>query len=257
VSQDKQVYTRYKWFMGFLVPILILVVWQWWTSINRAVSIVIPPPSRVVGTLYDLLGKGELFSHIGITLYRLLAGFLIGGAVATILGIMTGYFQTVRVLIDPLLQGLRSIPSMAWVPLFILWFGIYETSKITLIAVGVLFPVYLNLMTGIQQVDRKLIEMGKVYGLNGISLIRHIYLPATLPAYLVGLRGGLGLGWMFVVAAEIMGATKGLGFLMIQGEMTGRPEVIIASIILFAMLGKMTDAFLIWLERRVLQWKNV
>src|SRR5690606_33622939 len=149
-----------------------------------------------------------------------------------------------RELLDPLLQSLRSIPSIAWVPLFILWLGIYEASKITLIAVGVFFPVYLNLMSGIQGVDRKLVEVGRVYNFTGWRLVRKVLLPATLPSYVVGLRGGLGFGWMFVVAAEYMGASEGVGYLLLDGQQTGRAAIIIAAIILFAILGKGTDAIL-------------
>lgn len=159
-------------------------------------------------------------------------------------------------LLDPLLQALRNIPSLAWVPLFILWMGIYETSKVTLIAVGVFFPVYLNLMSGIQGVDRKLVEVGKVYRLNWLQLIQRVFLPATLPSYIVGLRSGLGLGWMFVVAAEIMGASQGLGFLLIDGQTTGRPDLIVASILLFAVLGKLSDLGLEIVSKRLLHWQD-
>lgn len=134
--------------------------------------------------------------------------------------------------------------------------GIYETSKIALIAVGVFFPVYLNLMSGVQGVDRKLVEVGKVYRLNGLKLIRRVFLPATLPAYIVGLRSGLSLGWMFVVAAEIMGASKGLGFLLIDGQATGRPSIVIASILLFAVLGKLTDVAIASVGKRLLYWQD-
>ena len=133
------------------------------------------------------------------------------------------------------------MPSIAWVPLFILWLGIFEASKIALIAVGVFFPVYLNLMSGIQQVDRKLVEVGRIYGYTGFALVWRVLLPATLPFYVTGLRSGLGLGWMFVLAAEFMGASEGLGYLLIDGEQTGRPQIIIGSIMLFAVLGKSCD----------------
>jgi sulfonate transport system permease protein len=145
---------------------------------------------------------------------------------------------------------------MAWVPLFILWMEIYETSKITLIAEGVFFPVYLNLLTGIMGVDRKLIEVGWVHGYKGFRLIWHFFLPATLPPLVVGLRGGLSLGWMFVVAAEIMGASKGLGFLMIDGQTTGRPAIIMTSLVLFAIFGKLTDFIMVWLGNKLLYWQT-
>jgi sulfonate transport system permease protein len=153
-------------------------------------------------------------------------------------------------------QSLRNVPSLAWVPLFILWLGIYELSKVTLIAAGVFFPVYLNLMSGIQSVDRKLVEVGRVYRLSGLKLVRRVLLPATLPAYFVGLRSGLGLGWMFVIAAELMGASKGLGFLLLDGQMTSRPQVIIGSLVLFAILGKLTDVVLVAVGDRFVGWQD-
>jgi len=138
-----------------------------------------------------------------------------------------------------------------------LWMGIKEEPKIALIAVGVFFPVYLNLMTGIQCVDRKLVEVGKIYRLNSWQLIYRVFLPATLPAYIVGLRSGLGLGWMFVVAAELMGASKGLGFLLVDGQTTGRPELTLASILLFAILGKATDSLVGFTTNPLLHWQDV
>jgi sulfonate transport system permease protein len=149
-----------------------------------------------------------------------------------------------------MLQALRNIPSMAWIPLFLLWLGIQEASKVTLIAVGAFFPVYLNLLQGILHIDPRLVEVGRVYGYRRLGLVWHVLLPATLPAYLVGLRGGLGLAWMFVVAAEIMGASRGLGFVMVDGQTSSRADLILASLILFALLGKATDSLLVLVGRR-------
>lgn len=242
--------------IGLLVPFLLLCVWElsgWrgWVRPN-----LLPPPSAVVGTVADLARRGELWGHLEITLLRVLFGFVIGTAAATALGALTGYSMLWRRLLDPMLQALRSIPSIAWVPLFILWLGIFEAAKVTLIAVGVFFPVYLNLMAGIETVDRRLVEVGQVYRFSAWRLISRILVPATLPAYITGLRSGLGLGWMFVVAAEIMGASKGLGFLLIDGEQTGRPALVIAAILLFAALGKLTDMALSLAGRRALAWQD-
>jgi sulfonate transport system permease protein len=138
-------------------------------------------------------------------------------------------------------QAIRAIPSLAWVPLFILWLGIFETSKIALIAVGVFFPVYLGVMGAILSVDRKIVEVGRTFRLSGPAMIRRILLPAVLPAYVVSLRVGLGLGWMFVVAAELIGASEGLGYLLLDGQQLGKPAQILAAIVIFAILGKLTD----------------
>jgi len=210
----------------------------------------LPAPTVIASTIRDLAATGDLWGHLGSTLARVTAGFLLGAAVATALGVLTGASPGLRALLDPMLQALRNIPSMAWIPLFLLWLGIQEASKVTLIAVGAFFPVYLNLLQGILHIDPKLIEVGHVYGYRGLALVRHVLLPATLPAYLVGLRGGLGLAWMFVVAAEIMGASRGLGYVMVDGQTSSRADLILASLILFAVLGKGTDGLLVLVGRR-------
>lgn len=244
------------WVSGLLIPVGLLILWEVLSRLGVLPPNLLPAPSTVAVTLWELTVSGDLFGHIGMTLGRVLVGFFLGTFVATILGALTGYSRAAHRLLDPLLQALRNIPSLAWVPLFILWLGIDELSKVALIAVGIFFPVYLNLMTGIQGVDRKLVEVGRVYRLSQLQLIWRVFLPATLPSYLVGLRSGLGLGWMFVVAAEIMGASRGLGFLLVDGQTTGRPAVIIASILLFAALGKLTDALLAALGRHWLKWQD-
>lgn len=227
--------------MGLILPVIFIVLWEIFSRTGVFPPNWFPAPTKVLGTLGDLARQGELWGHIWITTFRVFAGFIIGGSIATVIGALTGYSSLSRRLLDPLLQALRNIPSMAWVPLFLLWLGIKETSKVTLIAVGVFFPVYLNMLSGILHVDSRLIEVGQVFRLKGVALVRRVILPAMLPSYIVGIRSGLGLGWMFVVAAELMGASKGVGYLMTDGQMTGRPAIIIASILLFAVLGKLTD----------------
>ena len=169
---------------------------------------------------------------------------------------MAGYSGIVRGLIDPSLQGLRAVPSIAWIPLFILWLGIFETSKIALIAVGVFFPVYLGVMGAIVTVDRKIVEVGRVFRLSGAALVRRILLPAVLPSYVVSLRAGLGLGWMFVIAAEFMGASEGLGYLLIDGQQLGKPAEIVAAILAFAVLGKLTDTLIAVAAAPFLRWED-
>jgi sulfonate transport system permease protein len=172
-----------------------------------------PPPSRLFATIVELAKSGELARHIMATLMRMAAGFGLGVIAGTVLGAISGYWGLARALLDPTVQALRAIPSIAWIPLFILWLGIFETSKIALIAAGVFFPVYLGVMGAILSVDRKIVEVGRAFRLSGPAMIRRILLPAVLPAYVVALRVGLGLGWMFVVAAEFMGASEGVGYL--------------------------------------------
>jgi sulfonate transport system permease protein len=243
-------------FQGWLLHLALGLLWEALSRFGVVAPNLLPAPTTVLQTILDMARSGELFRHVGITLYRVILGFGIGTLVATVLGALTGYSRVAHAYLDPLLQALRNIPSIAWVPLFILWLGIYESSKVTLIAVGVFFPVYLNLMSGVQGVDRKLVEVGQIYRLSQVQLVRRVFFPATLPAYLVGLRNGLGLGWMFVVAAELMGASQGLGYLLIDGQTTGRPAVIIGSIVLFALLGKLTDSGLAAISKRLLYWQD-
>ncbi len=244
------------WLRSLLLPCVLLIGWEILSRLGFFPPNLLPSPSAVLAILWEFVLSGELFQHIGITLYRVAVGFVLGSAIATGLGALTGYSRLMRDFLDPLLQSLRNIPSLAWVPLFILWLGIDEKSKIALIAVGAFFPVYLNLMSGIQNVDRKLVEVGKAYRLSDFQLIQRVFLPATLPAYIVGLRSSLGLAWMFVVAAEIMGSSQGLGFLLVDGQTTGRPTVILASILLFAILGKLTDTAIAAIGRRFLDWQD-
>jgi sulfonate transport system permease protein len=234
------------------MPALLLVAWQGLCTCGIFTPDVMPSPVAVVADLSRLWTKGQLFGDIAITTWRVALGFLLGTALATVLGAVVGYSRLAGDYLDPTVQALKAVPSLAWVPLFILWFGIFEVSKVVLIAVGVFFPVYLNLVSGIRSTDRKLVEVGQVNGLGRIDLVRRILVPAALPSYVTGLRAGLALGWMFVIAAELMGASKGLGFLMLDGQMTGRPATIVGALLLFAVAGKISDALLVAVGRRVL-----
>jgi sulfonate transport system permease protein len=210
----------------------------------------------ILATFSELASTGELQRHALATLGRVATGFGFGVAAGTILGALTGYSSPIFRILDPTLQALRAIPSIAWVPLFILWLGIFETSKVTLIAVGVFFPVYLGVMGAVMSVDRKIVEVGRVFRLSGAAMIRRILLPAVLPAYVLALRSGLGLGWMFVVAAEFMGASEGLGFLLVDGQQLGKPAQIVAAITAFAVIGKLTDWLVAAAAAPWLRWED-
>jgi len=242
--------------LGLLLPVGLalaweIIVWRGWSN-----GRLVPPPSKVFATIMELANSGELARHITATLTRVAAGFGLGVIAGTTLGAVSGYWGLARRLLDPTVQALRAIPSIAWVPLFILWLGIFETSKIALIAVGVFFPVYLGVMGAILSVDRKIVEVGRIFRLSGPAMIRRILLPAVLPAYVVALRVGLGLGWMFVVAAELLGASEGLGYLLIDGQQLGKPAQIVAAIVVFAVIGKTTDWMLSAAAAPFLRWED-
>ncbi|MBX0359614.1 ABC transporter permease [Halobacillus sp. Nhm2S1] len=242
--------------LGLILPVFIILLWEYASRSGWVAPHLLPSPTTVVNEMAALAQGGELLGHITITLYRVFAGFLAGAIAAVLLGAATGYVKVIHQLLDPMLQALRAIPSLAWVPLFVLWIGIGEASKITLVAVGVFFPVYLNLTSGIQGIDRKLIEVGRIYNFTSLQQIKKIILPAALPSFIVGLRSGLSLGWMFVVAAELLGASQGLGYLMVYGQNTSAPSLVIGSIILFAIFGKITDEILKRIQTKTLKWQD-
>jgi sulfonate transport system permease protein len=243
--------------LGLVLPVTLGIVWEYVVRMGWASGRLAPPPSVIFAEFVDLARTGDLQRNTLVTLARVAAGFGIGVTVATIVGAAAGYSPLVRRLLDPSLQALRAIPSIAWVPLFVLWLGIYEGSKVTLIAVGVFFPVYLGLMGAIQSVDRKLVEVGRAFRLSGFAMVRRILLPAVMPAYVISLRSGLGLGWMFVVAAELLGASEGLGYLLTDGEQLGKPAEIIAAIVAFAVVGKATDWLIALAAAPFLRWEDV
>lgn len=244
------------WVMGLILPVILGVTWELAVRHGLAAGRLMPPPSRLWNAAWSLAVSGELATHVAATMTRVLIGFGCGALAGTLLGLATGASETARRLLDPSLQALRAIPSIAWVPLFILWLGIFETSKLALIALGVFFPVYLGVLSTIQSVDRKLIEVGRVFGLSPLGIAVRIIWPAVMPAWVASLRSGLGLGFMFVVAAELMGASEGLGYLLLDGQQMGRADTILVAMIVFALLGKASDSALVGLTAPLLRWQD-
>jgi sulfonate transport system permease protein len=243
--------------LGVLIPVALALGWELAIRAGLAQGRLLPPPSRILGTLLALAQSGELWTHVAATLLRVALGFAAGAGAGILVGALTGTLPLARHLLDPSLQALRAVPSLAWVPLFILWLGILETPKVTLIAVGVFFPVYIGVSGAIASVDRKLVEVGRIFRLSRPALARRILLPAVLPGTVVALRTGLGLGFLFVVAAELMGASEGLGYLLVDGQQFGKPDQILAAILAFAVLGKLADALLVLATRPLLRWQDV
>lgn len=242
--------------LGLVIPLGLVLLYEAAARFGLVEARLLPAPSRILSVLWELAVTGELWSHVWATLWRVLVGFGIGAAAGTLVGALTGASATARRLLDPTLQALRAIPSLAWVPLFILWLGIFEESKVALIATGVFFPVYLGVMGAILSVDRKLVEVGRVFGLSRAATVRRILLPSVTPVWVIALRSGLGLGFMFVVAAEIMGASEGLGYLLVDGQQLGKPDQILAAIIAFALLGKLLDGLLAAATRPLIAWQD-
>lgn len=242
--------------IGIVFPIAVILGWELLVRAGIVGGRLMPPPSRILAAVQELTISGDLLTHIWVTLKRVLFGFVLGAVTGTVLGALTGFLPRAARIFDPTLQALRAIPSIAWVPLFILWFGIFEASKIALIGVGVFFPVYLGVYGAVVGVDRRIVEVGRIYRLSGFELVRRILLPSILPGYVLALRSGLGLGWMFVVAAEFMGASEGLGYLLVDGQQLGKPDQILAAILIFAIVGKATDTIVILLSNPFLRWQD-
>jgi sulfonate transport system permease protein len=240
---------------GLLLPFAFLALMEVLVRTHVVPEHLVPAPSTIAETLWQLGGE-RLARHIGVSSLRVFSGFAIGAVIAILFGAAMGLSRRLDALLDPSFQALRAIPSLAWVPVLLLWMGIDEAPKITLIAIGAFFPVHLSVVAGIRGVDRKLIELGEVNRLSQRALFARILFPASLPHIFTGLRTGLSLAWMFMVAAELIAATRGLGYLLSDGRETGRPDLVFGAILLLALLGKLSDSVLKAIETRVLSWRD-
>ena len=241
--------------LGAALPLAAIVVAevaarQGWTRAS-----LFPAPSDVLETLRDLAAHG-LAAHVGASVARVFVGFGAGALLAILAGALVGLSRTAEAVLEPSFQALRAIPSLAWVPLLLLWLGIDEAPKLVLIGIGAFFPVYMGVSSGFRDVDRKLLEVAAVYGLGRVAVVRRVLLPASLPSIFTGLRNGLSLAWMFMVAAELIAASRGLGYLLTDGRETGRADIVLAAIVLLAILGKLSDGAMRGVERRWLRWRD-
>ena len=240
--------------LPWALPVLILIGWELASTQGWLSTRVLPEPLAVATAFWNLLRSGELWQHVLVSSARALAGLAIGGGLGLLLGLLTGSFRTLETLLDTALQMLRNIPALALIPLVILWFGIDESAKLFLVAVGVFFPIYLNTFHGIRSVDKGLIEMARSYGLSGWSLWRHVILPGALPSVLVGLRFSLGLMWVLLIVAETISAQSGIGYLTMNAREFLQTDVVLVGILLYAALGKLADVLAKALERWWLRW---
>ncbi|MFW1837167.1 ABC transporter permease [Acinetobacter gyllenbergii] len=243
------------WLKALLIPILLLILCEFLVRNGYIEAYLLPAPSSLWQSFWDL-AQSDLLQHIYISTWRVLFGFALGSGLALIFAIWVGLSKEVEAYLEPSFSALKSIPSLAWIPLLLLWLGIDESSKITLIAIGAFFPTYTNTVAAIHNVDRKLIEVGKVYHLNALQRVISIVLPAASSGILTGLRNSLSLSWMFMIAAELIAATQGIGYLLSDGRETSRPDIVIIAIILLALLGKISDTLMKRLENRLLRWRD-
>ena len=243
--------------MGKLVvPLALFAAWWAATASGAIKSYQLASPRDVVRELFELAQTGLLWRDLGASIERVALGFAIALFLALIVGSLVGGSRIAERALDPTLQAIRAVPSLAWVPLILLWLGIGETAKVTLVAIGAFFPIYVALVSGIHGVDRKLVEVGTIHGLSRTALITRVLVPATLPQLLVGARIGLTQAWLFLVAAELLAATSGLGFLLTDGQQTSRTDEILVAILLFAACGKLSETGMRQLEKRLVGWTD-
>jgi sulfonate transport system permease protein len=238
----------------WIVPLAILLAWEassrsGWLSVR-----ILPEPLAVASAFWHLLVSGSLLHDVAISTGRALGGLAIGGGLGLVLGLLSGTFRTAETLLDTTLQMIRNIPALALIPLVILWFGIDESAKLFLVAIGVFFPIYLNTYHGIRAVDAGLVEMARSYGLKGWPLYREVILPGALPSILVGLRFALGLMWVLLIVAETISAQAGIGYMTMNAREFLQTDVVLVGVLLYALLGKFADLVARGLERRFLRW---
>ena len=236
------------------LPVLLLAVWQLAAVSGWLSSRILPAPSAVAVAGWDLLTSGELWQHLAISGWRAAIGFAIGGGLGLALGFVTGLSTWGERLLDSSVQMIRNVPHLALIPLVILWFGIDESAKIFLVALGTLFPIYLNTYHGIRSVDAGLVEMARSYGLTGFALFRQVILPGALPSILVGVRFALGFMWLTLIVAETISANAGIGYLAMNAREFLQTDVVVLAILLYAVLGKLADLAARGLERLWLRW---
>ncbi|MFS0836618.1 ABC transporter permease [Paenibacillus sp. 1P03SA] len=241
---------------GAVLPVLVLVMWQAAGDLGWISTFFLPTPLMIGAALKELAVSGELTEHMGISLWRALTGFLLGGSLGLLFGLLTGYFRKAEQLLDPTLQMIRLVPHLAAAPLIILWFGFGETSKTLIIANGAFFPLYVHTYLGIRSVDNKLFDVAKVLQFSPYKQLLRLIIPASLPNILLGLRLSLAVSWLGLVVAELIGSQSGIGFLINFAKQNSVTEIIFVGVILFAVVGKLVDTFVRLLESKLLQWRD-
>jgi sulfonate transport system permease protein len=245
---------RPDWLLTWLLPILIVIIWQLAAQFGFLSTRILPAPFDVLKVGVQLASSGELYHHFLASFKRAITGLLIGGSIGFFLGFVTGLSRLAQNLLDSTIQMVRNVPLLAVVPLVILWFGIGEGGKIFLVSLAVFFPIYLNTFHGLRSVDKDLIEMGRTYGLSRFALFREVIFPGALPSILVGLRMSLGYMWLFLVVAETISANEGIGYMTMNAREFLQTDVMVLGIAIYALLGKSSDVLAGLLERHCLKW---
>nr|WP_245575863.1 ABC transporter permease [Alicyclobacillus contaminans] len=248
---------RRTWpFVGAYLPVTVLVVWQGVCSLQLVVPAILPSPIQIADAFIQLTRTGELLADLKISLIRVILGFLLGAGLGLICGILAGMYRRFEEIVDPTVQMLRTIPHLAITPLFILWLGLGEWSKDVLIATGAFFPMYINTFMGIRSVDAKLFDVARVLQFSRLQQVSKLVLPAALPNLLLGLRLSIGVSWLGLVVAELLGSSSGVGYLILNAQQFSQTDVVFVGLIVFAAVGKLSDSLVRVLEHRLLRWRD-
>jgi len=254
-SRWKRISVDAKIARRFISPIAILLVWQLGSTYGIIPATKLASPATILVTFWSLLASGELLRDLGVSLGRVLVGLVAGVSTGALLALVAGLSRTGDDAVDPVMQGLRTLPYLGMSPLLILWFGIGEFPKLALVAFASAFPVYLTLLGGIRAVDPKLIEAAQAFGLDRWQTIREVILPGALAPALVGLRYALGAAWLSLVVGEQINADRGIGYMIMDARDFLRTDVIVVGLLVYALLGLGTDAVVRLVERRALAWR--
>lgn len=238
----------------WLLPIALVLIWQVAVRNGWLSTRIAPAPTDVLVAAWQLFSSGELLTHLWASFVRASWGFLIGGSIGLILGLLNGAFRTSERLLDTSIQMIRNVPHLSMIPLVILWFGIDEAGKLFLVALGTFFPIYINTLHGIRSVDPKLVEMGRSYGLSNVQLFRQVILPGSLASILVGVRYALGFMWLTLIVAETIASSSGIGYLAMSAREFLQTDIVVLTLLLYALLGKLADVLVRAIELYVLRW---
>jgi ABC-type nitrate/sulfonate/bicarbonate transport system permease component len=263
VGIAKTAKTRSRWLTGLKrlknlgLLALMLLLWQLTSTyiLDKTTAVLLPPPSAIALAASELIKSGDLFVHLRDSLSREIIAF-IWATSAIPLAIAMGWSKTINDQVDPLIEVLRPVPPLAWIPLSILWFGIGDVQNQFIIFLGMFFPILLNTMAGVKNIEPNIIRAARCLGASEIRILRRIVLRAALPQIITGIRVGLGVGWMALVAAELVGANSGLGFLINDARTLLRTDVVIVGMITIGIVGLIIDRTIRVVGRRAMPWSR-
>lgn len=236
-------------------PVIVLIVWKLLCDLQVINPAALPSPEKVAASFYQLVLNGKIFKHIGISILRVLEGYSLAAVSGIILGVAIGLSKFLNRFTDFAVQIMKPIPPIAWIPLAILWFGIGESSKIFLIFLGGFFPILLNVTDGIRETEQKLVEVSQVLEASRWRFIFKLVIPGALPSIMTGLRVGIGSAWICVVAAELIAADKGIGYMIMDARQLSQPDLVIVGMITIGLVGKVMDTLLKKVELLLIRWR--